>query len=1365
MPTQVKNIKIFIMCLLVIFLLGTTHVSVVSARSVNTQEPPRGAFSNLAQSSLSIGKNLFQGTINSLGYVTNKVFEAGDYVSTVTSTTLENKDQVLTANVFDSIGEGINKGINAIINYISPPPPVVPPIYLVQPKVTPTPIQVAPVVKEITRVVVEKVSTPVNNITNVYTGITTSFLDSKLAELQQKINSSQNQRTVYVDKNITHTQDIIGTTIRETISNSSNTFAGTNTFTGTLTVGSLTGPLQASDGVISATTSIGVTYGGTGLTTAPSYGQVLLGDSSGGYTLTATSSLGITSSGGTWGSVTGTLSDQTDLQNALDLKLTTTSFGTPFYTYFNATTTDALTQGSTNLYWSNTLFDNRLSATTTLPNITSLANLSLNANQLTNFGTPFYTFFNATNTDALSQGSTNKYYADSLVNTYVHASTTVAKAYTDNIFTGANTFNGALTLGTLNGPLQANNGAVSATTSIGVTYGGTGLTTAPSYGQVLLGNSAGGYTLTATTSLGITGTSQWTTTGSDIYYSTGNVGVGTTTPGQKLSVAGDILGNNIIGSYFTATSTTATSTFAAGIQATALNITSTTATSTFANGIDISDGCFAIDGTCLSAGGGSVAGSDTQVQFNDGGSFGGDSGFTYNKTTDALTVSGFVNTSGITGGYKIDGNLILQASSTNRSTLIGQEAGQSLLVGNTDNTAVGYQALKNTTGAATDQGDGNTAVGYQALLSNTAGNLNVAVGKYALRSNTTGIANIATGPDALFSNTTGFGNVASGDNALYKNTTGGYNVSIGYGTLRLNVSAASTVAIGSEAGYGVFGVTASQNNVFVGYRSGYGNTSGNNNTLLGYQSGDALTSGSNNIVLGYDIDAPSATSANTLNIGNLLFGTGIDGTGTTLSSGNIGIGTTSPYARLSVVGEIVGSYFTATTTTASTFSQINISSTTATSTIVGNLHVQGTLRAAVSYVGDLIFANMFRFTEGDLASTTQTLKLQNQNSQNLLTILDNGNMGLGTEDPTYKLHVVGDVAAQSFVNISTRDSKYDINHLTDTDYVSYLDELSRLNLATYRYNTEDTNGPLHLGLIAEEAPASVLSAGGRGIDLYKLSAFTLGALKAETAKTLLLESRVTSLEQLMSTSTISTVNILSTLQNLGITIIDGVTNLRNVVLDTLSAKEIYVNRLVVGSKEKPTGITLYDELTGMPYCLKISNGQPKSVVGTCDSIQQTANVMNATTPAVIPQTTTTTTPSTTNTGTTTSATPVNTTETINATTTQPTTIGETNNAPVDVPTEQTQTETTPTTPDPSTSIDSTTPIAEPSSTTETTPAPETTPTDSTPAQIQTPTAETNPASTPSDTSVSAPAEASVPSSASDGSSNSGVVPPTTPAFN
>ena len=40
----------------------------------------------------------------------------------------------------------------------------------------------------------------------------------------------------------------------------------------------------------------------------------------------------------------------------------------------------------------------------------------------------------------------------------------------------------------------------------------------------------------------------------------------------------------------------------------------------------------------LSGGSGSPGGSDTQVQFNDGGSFGGDAGMTYDKATNTMTV-------------------------------------------------------------------------------------------------------------------------------------------------------------------------------------------------------------------------------------------------------------------------------------------------------------------------------------------------------------------------------------------------------------------------------------------------------------------------------------------------------------------------------------------------------------------------------------------------------------------------------------------------------------------------------------------------------------------------------------------------------
>jgi len=53
------------------------------------------------------------------------------------------------------------------------------------------------------------------------------------------------------------------------------------------------------------------------------------------------------------------------------------------------------------------------------------------------------------------------------------------------------------------------------------------------------------------------------------------------------------------------------------------------------------------------AGGGSAAGSDTQVQFNDGGSaFGGDADFTWNKTTNVMTVNGHIAAS--TKSFLID---------------------------------------------------------------------------------------------------------------------------------------------------------------------------------------------------------------------------------------------------------------------------------------------------------------------------------------------------------------------------------------------------------------------------------------------------------------------------------------------------------------------------------------------------------------------------------------------------------------------------------------------------------------------------------------------------------------------------------------
>lgn len=70
------------------------------------------------------------------------------------------------------------------------------------------------------------------------------------------------------------------------------------------------------------------------------------------------------------------------------------------------------------------------------------------------------------------------------------------------------------------------------------------------------------------------------------------------------------------------------------------NITLTVADDSANNEIDVT----------IAAAAGTPGGSDTQVQFNDSGSFGGDAGFTYNKTTDIATLTGGLNISALTTG-------------------------------------------------------------------------------------------------------------------------------------------------------------------------------------------------------------------------------------------------------------------------------------------------------------------------------------------------------------------------------------------------------------------------------------------------------------------------------------------------------------------------------------------------------------------------------------------------------------------------------------------------------------------------------------------------------------------------------------------
>ncbi|MDD5589920.1 MAG: hypothetical protein PHQ47_01965, partial [Candidatus Portnoybacteria bacterium] len=273
----------------------------------------------------------------------------------------------------------------------------------------------------------------------------------------------------------------------------------------------------------------------------------------------------------------------------------------------------------------------------------------------------------------------------------------------------------------------------------------------------------------------------------------------------------------------------------------------------------------------------------------------------YNTTTGYLNLfigekAGYANT---TAGWNTAiGNFSLYSITTGEDNVaVGYKVLEQTTTGG-ENTAVGYKAMNLNT-----EGVRNTAVGNNTLRYNTTGNDNTAVGQEALLSNTEGIENVAMGVIAADRNTTGSANTVIGYKSFYWNTTGSYNTALGGRALYMNETGSFNTAVGYQAGYGTY-TNSYSNNTMLGYQSGYNLSTGSNNIFLGYQTATTTTTGSNNIVIGYGINAPSATASNTLNIGNLIYGINIDGLMTTVSTGNIGIGTTTPTSKLEVAGNL-----------------------------------------------------------------------------------------------------------------------------------------------------------------------------------------------------------------------------------------------------------------------------------------------------------------------------------------------------------------------------------------------------------------------------------------------------------------------------
>jgi hypothetical protein len=448
-------------------------------------------------------------------------------------------------------------------------------------------------------------------------------------------------------------------------------------------------------------------------------------------------------------------------------------------------------------------------------------------------------------------------------------------------------------------------GVISGITDLAIADGGTGISTAPTVsGQLLMSNSStwqignlvAGTNITITTSTpgqitiassgGGSGNSAWTIGNGVIYNATSTnlIGIGTSSPQGNLHIYSST------NPYLILTNSSATTT------AKSLYITN-----------DINN-------------------SFSMGEFNDA----------FTATTSYITMipKGLISI-GIGAGPDLKNSNFSTSTGAVENVYLGFLAGASSTVagvgintGAYGLTAIGAEALQLNTG-----GSEQTAVGTGAL-GKIAGNSNqnVAVGFTAGGSLTNGSNNVFIGNDAGNVTLSATGDTVVGSGALFQNNqTHSFNTVVGQ----------NAYVNGSTGG----------NNTIMGARA-FSNSGGSNNIVIGFQANKDGTSGDNNIMLGYSIDFPTNTGSNMLDIGNLLYGTNLTtfsqaSPSNLISAGQIGIGTSTPIAKFTVMASTtdatIPAFVVASSSGVTMFKVDNNASTTITNlTITGNCTGCGT---------------------------------------------------------------------------------------------------------------------------------------------------------------------------------------------------------------------------------------------------------------------------------------------------------------------------------------------------------------------------------------------------------------------------------------